>query len=735
MTLLMKDQFVTPHHWRIGWACRPVCLVFLLAVQGLASFLGNVAGCFAGEVAPDHSSPGTGSANEHWAFLPPALPALPHVENPGWCHSPIDRFILVEHERHAVQAAPPASPRHWLRRIYFDLIGLPPTVAAVRDFLADESPHAKSKVVDRILASAHYGERWGRHWLDVVRYADSNGLDENVAYGNAWRYRDYVVRAWNMDKPYDRFLQEQLAGDLLADDGSIERRHELLVATGFLSLGPKVLAEVDMVKMRMDIVDEQIDTLGRALLGVTLGCARCHDHKFDPISTNDYYSLAGIFGSTHTMDNYKIIAHWHEHSLVTPAEQQQLDEHAAKVESLNEKISQQEEQAKQAVRDEATSDEELPEDLTKLFSKEVKEVLEQLRAELKELEGQVPTVAHAMGVKEGEVIDEKIRVRGDPLQQGEAVARGFPVVLNYDGQPELPAEQSGRRELAEWLVSADHPLTARVFVNRLWRWHFGQGLVATPDNFGVLGERPVNVDLLDWMARRLIADDWSVKTMHRRIVLSNTYGLSNSADDESVAIDPDNRLQWRTNVRRLEAEPIRDAILTVSGRLDTTMGGSMLHVKNREFLFNHTSQDGTKYDSLRRSIYLPIVRNHLYDVFSLFDYADASVTNGNRPTSTVAPQALFMLNSQLLLDACKALVERLPGGDVESPHERIRLLYERILGRPPLAEEVVKAEQFLQQFDDTLVDAEGVNEAGQKLHEWEALCQILLASNEFIYLP
>ncbi|MCH2130037.1 MAG: DUF1553 domain-containing protein, partial [Pirellulaceae bacterium] len=195
------------------------------------------------------------------------------------------------------------------------------------------------------------------------------------------------------------------------------------------------------------------------------------------------------------------------------------------------------------------------------------------------------------------------------------------------------------------------------------------------------------------------------------------------------------RLQWRANVRRLEAEPIRDAILTVSGRLDTTMGGSMLHVKNREFLFNHTSQDGTKYDSLRRSIYLPIVRNHLYDVFSLFDYADASVTNGNRPTSTVAPQALFMLNSQLLLDACKALVERLPGGDVESPHERIRLLYERILGRPPLAEEVVKAEQFLQQFDDTLVDAEGVNEAGQKLHEWEALCQILLASNEFIYLP
>lgn len=720
------------------------CSIRQITLVGLWTAVTYGAAALSAETAPDNTAPDNtvtdGNAttddsarSSHWAFLSPAKPALPSVRETSWCHSHIDRFILAEIERQQITVSPQTDRHTLIRRLTFDLIGLPPRISVVHQFLADSSPDAKSKLVDRLLASPHYGERWGRHWLDVVRYADSNGLDENVAYGNAWRYRDYVIRAWNSDKAYNTFLTEQLAGDLLPANENIDELHERLIATGFLSLGPKVLAEADSKKMQMDIVDEQIDTLGRALLGMTLGCARCHDHKFDPFSTQDYYGLAGIFSSTQTMDNFAIIAKWHENTIATPEQQQRADQHAALIDKVKKQISEVTDQAKEVVQSEATADTKLPDDLEPLFTDETKTKLKQLRDELEKLEASTPILPSAMGVNDGEIIDEAVRLRGDPLQQGEIVPRKLPDIFVNAHQPTFASQGSGRLELASWLVSQEHPLTARVMVNRLWRWHFGRGLVGTPDNFGRLGERPVNGNLLDWLARQFPADNWSIKRIQRRLVLSSTYCLSSRPMPKSVVVDPNNSLHWRTNVRRLEAEPLRDAILAVSNQLDTNMGGSLLHVKNREFLFNHTSKDGTKYDSHRRSVYLPVVRNHLFDVFSLFDYSDASVPNGDRPTSTIAPQALFMMNSDLLLAACTSLAIETLTDEISPDRQRIQQLYEQILRRPATEDEIHQAEQFLQQFTQIAeTDADDRNQV--RTDCWSAFCHILLASNEFVYL-
>ena len=404
---------------------------------------------------------------DHWAFQPPVAVAVPVVTDTAWPQSDLDRFVLSRLEAAQLHPAALADQRTLLRRVTFDLTGLPPTPDEITEFLSDDGPDAFARLVDRLLASPAYGERWGRHWLDVARYADSNGLDENMAHGNAWRYRDYVVDSLNRDTPYDQFLIEQLAGDLIpaADPAT---RNQNLVATGFLSIGPKVLAEVDEAKMQMDIVDEQIDTVGRALLGLTLGCARCHDHKFDPIDTADYYGLAGIFKSTRTMEHFKKVAKWYENPLTTPesaASKAAFDEHLTKKrEAIQSLIERADTQAK-ASFPEGTSP---PQKLEPLYSEEIKAELKRLRDDVTAFEKTAPELPSAMGVSEDKVVDVAIHIRGNPLKLGDTVPRRVPAVLAKVAPAHFGSEHSGRMELARSFASPQHPLTSRVLVNRVW---------------------------------------------------------------------------------------------------------------------------------------------------------------------------------------------------------------------------------------------------------------------------
>lgn len=754
---------------------------------------------------PNQPVPGEGGAGyervteDYWSFQPLAAVELPRVNDQDWVRSPIDTFILQGLESAGLQPNPPSDKVTYIRRVTYGLTGLPPTPEEIADYLADDLPDADERLVDRLLASPQYGERWGRHWLDVARYADSNGLDENVAHGNAWRYRDWVVSAWNRDIPYDRFVREQIAGDLYpSDDPRVV--HERVTATGFLSLGPKVLAEVDKTKMEMDIIDEQLDTLGRAFMGLTLGCARCHDHKFDPISAEDYYGLAGILKSTRTMETFKTIARWYEHEIPSQEELEARAAHAAEVEQQKEAIEQFVARATTQLQSQLAEGAPLPENPEEHFPDEAKAELKELREQLKSLEASPPEVSAAMGVTEGDISDLAVHLRGSHLSLGEVVPRRFPTVLTRSElgleDPSVPEDASGRRELAEWLTHPEHPLTTRVMANRLWRWHFGRGLVDSPDNFGKLGSLPTHPELLDWLANELVHKDWSLKRMHRMILLSSTYRMSSELREDGLQADPENRLMWRAPLRRLEAEALRDGLLLASGRLDRAMGGSMLHVKNHAFFFDHTSKDSTSYDSDRRSLYLPIVRNNMYDGFQLFDYTDSSVLLGDRETTTVPTQALFMMNSDLLEKGAEALAQRI-WREGKDDVERIRLLFLHSVGREPGTEEIDDLRASLRDISTLLAQSDSpvsleADEAAcdtppsdaregespvedqvqgqtqsqeresreqqrdeksnqksnqkssekpevkaeeqQALEAWQVICQAILASNEFVYL-
>lgn len=684
-----------------------------------------------GAAFPASAGPATRKRDpRHWAFQPPADPPLPAVTHSAWPQQGLDAFILAGLEAANLSPAPPADRRTLARRVTFDLTGLPPAPEEIEAFLTDDSPAALERLVDRLLASPAYGERWGRHWLDVARYSDSNGLDENVAHGNAWRYRDYVVASFNADKPFDTFLREQLAGDLLpaADEPA---HNERLVATGFLALGAKVLAEVDEAKMELDIVDEQIDTTGRAFLAMTFGCARCHDHKFDPIDTADYYALAGIFKSSRTMESFKKVARWYENPLPTPASRAAQAEFEAQVARKKADVQQFIAETDAQVKAAPSPGEVLPDNLEAKYPPEAAARLKQLREELAALEKSPPAAPSAMGVAEGTPTDVAICLRGQHLKLGEVVHRAVPRVMAGESPPAFDGASSGRLALADWLANPQHPLTARVIVNRVWRWHFGKGLVRTPDNFGLLGEPPTHPALLDWLARRFIASGWSLKALHRLIVLSSTYQQSSRPDPLAVERDPENRLWGRMDVRRLEAEAVRDALLAVGGRLDRAMGGSLLAVPNRGYLFDHTSKDLTDYGSPRRSLYLPVIRNNLYDVFQLLDFPDAAVPSGDRSTTTVAPQALLMLNSDLVLQAGDALAARLRDECGDDEPARLRRLVALAYGREVTAAETERAQSLLDDVERSLP----AGEVGpRRLAAWSCLCQAVLAANEFIYV-
>jgi hypothetical protein len=651
---------------------------------------------------------------QHWAFRPVAKVRPPTADG-----HPIDSFIQAKLEENQLTMAPPADPVTLIRRMSFDLTGLPPTPAEVSAFVSGFTLQPETAVrtlIDRLLASPHYGEKWGRHWLDVARYADSNGLDENIALGTAWRYRDYVVRSFNSDKPFDQFIIEQVAGDLLPAK-NLAARHEHASATAFLNLGAKVLAEPDKVKLTMDVVDEQIEATGRAFLGMTLGCVRCHDHKFDPISHEDYYALAAIFKSTRSFSAEKsgAISYWHE----TPIGG--LDDFAVvKTAELALTAKKKELATARAAA-------------KKMPAAEAKEMVAALMTEAENVERNLPDMPTVIGVMDGEEIlpAVPIHIRGSHLTLGKPVERGFPKVMqaSLEKEPAFPKEKSGRLELARWMARAEHPLTARVIANRVWTWHFSQGIARTPDNFGLLGEAPTHPELLDWLATWLPENGWSLKDLHRLILTSATYQQASAPSHER---DPENRLWHHFPIRRLQAEEIRDALLSVAGKLDLRMGGKTVPLRNRQFVFNHTSKDATTYESTRRALYLPVIRNNLYDLFQQFDYPDPTVSTGLRNSTIVSPQALLLMNSPLAEEGASGFAHRLIqlGDDFETRiTTAIRLAY----GREAKAADRAQAQDFLIAADGMLASAIA-DPQQRELRTWELLCQSLMMASEFIYL-
>ena len=988
-----------------------------------------------GQAAGDSSKP---VGLDFWSFQPVKRSALPRVENRAWVQSPIDAFVLAKLEAAGLEPAKPAARRDLLRRVTVNLTGLLPTPEELRAFETDTSPQAWANAVERLLASPRYGERWGRHWLDVARYGDSNGGDENKYFPNANKYRDYVVDAFNRDQSFSEFVQEQIAGDLMPADEDPESARRRIIATGFLVIGTKILAEPDPRKMELDIIDEQIDTIGKAFMGLSIGCARCHDHKFDPISTKSYYSMAGIFKSTYTMEHYNIVADWHEREVGTATEMAALKnarDESAQLKKANETISRearealgvrvQQDTAKyllganeviarrrmigepeplgpvamerlakgrgllfeaedfdrgnvsvdrdnygkeigiisdpggqknfaeydielpftgnyqielryaalharpgqllidgQVVQPKAVSkttggwmpehqkwvvegvfrlkagkhvlriqseplmshiDKVLiieaplpktnavadadegwaPRDLNQIaaeeglvpvvlknwadrltraeqegdplfhvwleyaklprltFRTEAKRLANDIRSgvcrppsqapgsefalvrdwfsgftpnslravanhyralfdeargwepakatpeqkqlvefvkdakgpfalpegiegsfaeasltqlktnreRLAKIASTMPKLPTAMAVEDRKIEDLAVHIRGDYLTLGETAPRGVPMPFDFGERHRVDDKTSGRLQLARWLTDDEHPMTARVIANRVWHWHFGNGLVRTPDDFGIRGAKPTHPELLDWLASELIRSGWSIKHLHRLILRSSAYQMSTANNARAAEADPENTLLWRMNRRRMEAEVIHDSLLQMAGRLDLQMGGLAAVVKTQDPTSDELDRNNEIYRGItRRAIYVPVHRTHVYELFDAFDFPDPGTPTGRRNATNVATQALFFLNNDWLMQQAEALAKRSHGG----PEKRVGFLYETTLGRKPSATERASALKFVERFGQAL--PESLPLAKREDQSWAAFCQVLLQSNPFLYL-
>ena len=683
----------------------------------------------------------------HWAYQPIGHAAPPEVEDSDWPRNEIDRFILARLEAEDLAPAPEADRRTLLRRAYLDLIGVPPSAEDVDDFIRDLRPDAYEIRIDRLLASPMYGERWARHWLDVARYADSNGVDENVAYANAFRYRDYVVDALNQDVPFNEFIVEQIAGDLLgepanptAEDDARTRRR--IAALGFLALGPKMLAEPDKEKERVDVVDEQLDVLTKAFLAQTISCARCHDHKFDPVSQADYFALSGVFRSVSTFDNIATVGRVAQRPMATAAELKRLEEWRAQAKALDDARNAANDAMRRAERERnlarwhAELASESPFAASDALRAAARDTRSPLAARGTFIAARDARDAHekirpadpprALGVKEAKVDETPLHDRGDHTQpKGEKIARAVPAVLERAlPSPAFPTEASGRLELARWIADPENPLTTRVAVNRIWTWHFGLGLVDTPSNFGILGSKPSHPELLDWLARRFARDGWSLKAMHRLVMTSATYRQASAVLAALPDHDPENRLLSRFPRRRVEAEAIRDSVLATADNLDRTMGGTLLGSGDHDYVTNDQSGNAARYDSNRRSIYLPVIRNAMFGLFTAFDYPDSSAPIDCRPRTVVAPQALFFMNAPFVETAARKIAETL-AGQTDDSDARVREAFRRTLAREPDARERDDSRDFLAELERSGLD---------RTASLTRLCHALLSTNEFVTL-
>ncbi|MEE3369031.1 MAG: DUF1553 domain-containing protein [Planctomycetota bacterium] len=767
-----------------------------------------------------------------WAFQPVRLPALPVVNTADLVRTPIDRFIVARRKKDAIHGTPCADQRTLIRRLHYDLLGLPPPPEVVDNFVNDPAPDSYSRLVDRLLTSPHYGERWGRHWLDVVRYADTTANDGNYIMRYAYRYRDYVINAFNADKPYNQFVIEQIAGDLLPEDGDREAIEQQTIATGFLLLGPKALAEQDKELLLFDIVDEQIDVTSRAFLAMTVACSRCHDHKFDPIPTADYYSWAGVFRSTRNLSDTEFVSKWMERPLnpdgtkamfqVKPAAGQNLARHGTARQSTENAGNFPASRAIDGVPDnfshtadgdaspwwEVTLAVDSPISLIGLWNRKDccatrlsnfrvsvldasrKPVFRQDffkdgkdyppadqgfyirvpdgrvgRTVRVELLGPNATGEHwlqlaeveiyadrsaplpldtrmVMAVEEGQPRDVPIHRRGSYKRPGVMAPRRFLQIIDGAGHAAFKTSGSGRLELAHRIARAGNPLVSRVIVNRIWQGHFGTGLVATSDNFGQLGQRPSHPGLLDWLASECVQSAWSLKHLHRLILNSAVYQQSSRPQQTTrQSIDPENRLLWKFPRRRLTAEELRDSLLVLGGKLDPALGGSTLDVTQdggkedeKRGLYSAAAPAGEfkSYASRRRSIYLPVLRNTLHEVFQLFDFANANAVTTRRQETTVAPQSLYLMNSPFVREQADSMAAWLLGRSDADDQQRLRLAHRLVLLRQPSDDELQEALQYVTETERQRSVNEPDNTARRAA--WSGYCRLLMSLNEFMYV-
>ncbi|MEM1297006.1 MAG: PSD1 and planctomycete cytochrome C domain-containing protein, partial [Verrucomicrobiota bacterium] len=638
-----------------------------------------------------------------WSFQKPQLKPAPPASKPNWAKSEIDRFILATLEEKAMTPAPDADPETLVRRLFFDLIGLPPSPASQKKFLDHwntDPNQAIEYIVSKLLASPQFGERWGRHWLDVARYAESTGKETNMAFPHAWRYRDFVIDSFNADKPYDRFLSQQIAGDLLPIKTDAEWQ-ENLIATGYLAMGTKGLNQDNSRQFQMDVVDEQIDTMTQSILGLTVSCARCHDHKFDPIPTSDYYALAGIFLSTNTYFGTVPNAQNKRSSdlLLLPISDP-FGDHipAEQVAALQNRMTE--------MRQEATALRNSRNSLTGNAAGEAFQQSLRLRNQIQVLQAKLDGIGEggqlksfAMGVQAtAKPVDAAVLIRGEVDKPAQTVERGFVQVLHHESTPSIRPDRNGRRELAEWITSKDNALTARVMANRIWLHLFGKGIVNTPDNFGVTGEAPTHPELLDHLAIRFMDLDWSVKSLIREIVLSRTYQMSSEFDSADYAQDPENKYLWRANQRRLDAEAIRDSMLAASGRLDLTRPrGSPIAEVGDVRIGIRINEDTLNRPEDFRSVYLPVVRDVVPEALNLFDFAEPDVVRGTRESTNVPSQALYLMNNPFVIDQAKAMGQRLIQ-NYSTPIERVRAGFQQAYGRAPTKAEMESTAKFFRAF-------------------------------------
>jgi hypothetical protein len=733
----------------------------------------------------------TAKARDWWAFKAPVKSVVPAVKDTAWPRTDIDRFILSGLEAKGLKPVADADRLTLIRRVYFDLAGVPPSLDEITAFVQDKSPNAFVTVVDRLLNSPQFGERWGRHWLDVARYAESSGKEANFAYPNAWRYRDYVIAAFNEDKPYDEFIREQIAGDLLpANNERARAEHE--VATGYLALGAKSQNEQNPRQYALDVADEQIDALSQGILGMTIACARCHDHKFDPIPQREYYALAGIFLSTNT--HYGTAGgqqNRHPTQLIelpassglptlpksmSPQERQQKENQLANLQKERDQLVS-ERRALQQEGKQANGDVRKGVRLLGLLSQ-----TGMLEAELNSFDANGRPKIQAMGATDRPevssassgfggggmmgmrrlyggfaafptITDSPLYARGDVDKPGDKVPRGFISVLSQGDSPAIPAGTSGRRELAEWITSPANPTTSRVMVNRIWHWIFGKGIVESTDNFGSTGHLPSNQPLLDNLAIEFRTRGYSVKKMIRELVLSHAYQLSSSFDDKDFAVDPENTLVWRMSKRRLDAECIRDAMLSVSGDLQyaapvgspVAMAGDGM-INGPRYRGGGITDAELNADTPVRSVYLADARDAVPESLAVFDFAENSLVTGERETTNVPSQALFMLNSDFVAKRADRLGQRVIAGYPSGPNgglaanlqERITYAYWLAFSRPPDNVERTAATNFFARFPANWSKgqdgATGVRDAVAAKAAWTSFCRALFASAEFRYI-
>jgi hypothetical protein len=708
-----------------------------------------------------------------WAFQPPVKPPIPQVSAPAGAYNPVDAFVWAKLQEKGLKPAPPADRRTYIRRAYLDLHGLPPAPADVDQFVNDPSPDAYEKLIDRLLASPRYGERWGRHWLDVARYADTGGFETDMYYRNAWRYRDYVIQSFNDDKPYDRFVQEQIAGDELWPDdlelaGGYDIPPEKLqhldarIGTGLYTIGPTYHeAALNGAQLRYEWLSDAVDTTGEAFLGMTLACSRCHDHKFDPLTERDYHRMMAVFAGSEERDvpviskmelfgfksGYPANLRVEEYKeAIERIDKQARDRGTGEIEArfspevikayevpLKDRTPKQIDLA--AALEKALTEGGLRENASgKMFVPQYtpreKDDRERLIYELGKasLEAK-PTYPSATVLAHADVIpDVHMTSRGDFHPAGPKVGPGFPRVLGGVRDLEEPTDQPSvlhkRRALALWLTQPDHPLTSRVIVNRVWYWHFGRGIVGTPSDFGRQGESPTHPELLDWLATSFVENGWSIKKLQRIIMLSNTYRMSSQPDESNSRIDPSNQYLWRMNRQRMDAEVLRDSVLETAGVLNLKMGGRPvippLTEEKRAVMWSPSqwpeSLDPAEHN--RRSVYLYVKRSFPFPMFAIFDEPDTAVSCPRRDVTTVAPQALALLNSEFMEKQARNLAAHVQQAHPGDRNAWVRGAWQLVLSRDPSPEEKEKANSFLKAGDA----------------EFDKLCLVLLNMNEFLYI-